>query len=91
MLKPEYSNRFLKELTRLKKQSTVYDEIVKICFDNTSNYKQKNDITKLEKITGYKNYYRIKVRDFRIGLKIENDILYFMRVLHRKDIYKYFP
>ncbi len=91
MLKPEYNSRFLKELSKLKKQPKIYHEIIKICFDNTADYKQKNNIPKLEKIIGFKNYYRIKVRNFRIGIKIENNVLSFMRVFHRKDIYKYFP
>lgn len=38
-----------------------------------------------------KPFYRIRVGDYRIGFMLDNDILVFMRVLHRKDIYRYFP
>jgi len=44
----------------------------------------------LKKLRGFKNYYRIKIKDFRIGFKTNGEVI-FMRVLHRKDIYKYFP
>jgi len=36
-------------------------------------------------------YYRIRVGDYRIGVKLEKDIIYFVVVEHRKDVYKTFP
>lgn len=35
------------------------------------------------------NYF--KFGNYRIGIKIINDVLIFERILHRKDIYKYYP
>lgn len=43
------------------------------------------------KLKGFKDYYRIKIEDFRIGFKKSDNQVIFMRVLHRKDIYKSFP
>ncbi len=37
------------------------------------------------------NFWRIKIGDYRIGLEKERDKIIFVRILHRKDIYKYFP
>ncbi len=37
------------------------------------------------------NYYKIRVGDYRIGIKFEHETLTFERILHRKDIYKVFP
>ncbi len=56
----------------------------------------KEEIRNLKKIQGYEAYYRIRLGDYRIGIEIiekddEEDIAYFIRFLHRKDIYKYFP
>jgi len=48
-------------------------------------------INNLKKMKGFLNEYRIKVGDYRIGIRIENDTVKFLRFLHRKDIYKYFP
>ena len=45
----------------------------------------------LKKLKGFRNYYRIKIKNFRIGFKKINGEVVFMRVLHRKDIYKNFP
>lgn len=45
----------------------------------------------LKKISWYKSYYRIRVWNYRVWLKIENNILFFVRIKLRKDIYKIFP
>ncbi len=48
-------------------------------------------------MSGHSDKYRIRLGNYRIGITIENnesddfDILWFERLLHRKDIYKYFP
>ncbi len=36
-------------------------------------------------------YYRIRIRDHRIGLELDEGTLIFHRILERKDIYRYFP
>jgi len=35
--------------------------------------------------------YRIGIGDYRIGLILEDETLIFVRFLHRKDLYRYFP
>ena len=69
----------------------IYSEIKNFCFTGLYNYNNIFEIQNLKKIAGHKNYYRLRLRDFRIGLKLENNTIYLMRVLHRKEIYKYFP
>jgi len=56
--------------------------------------KKVNALTDLEsvrKIQGYDKYFRIRVDDFRLGIKITNDGIEMLRFLHRKDIYRRFP
>lgn len=50
-----------------------------------------NEIPNLKKIKGFKNASRIRLGNYRIGIRIENDTIILVRILHRKDIYKYFP
>ncbi len=40
---------------------------------------------------GSRNYYRIRIGDYRAGIIVEGLTVEFIRFLHRKDIYKYFP
>jgi mRNA interferase RelE/StbE len=49
------------------------------------------EIVNLKKIIGADTYYRIMIGDYRVGVIIEGDTVIFVRVLHRKDIYRYFP
>jgi len=88
-MKISFKNAFLKDLEKLpsdykrKIEHLVFTEIPKI--DNLY------DIKNIKKIRGDKNYYRIRVGNYRIGFEECNGELVFMRVLHRKDIYRYFP
>ena len=45
----------------------------------------------IKKMKDSNNAYRIKIKDFRLGIYIEGDKVIISRLLHRKDIYKYFP
>jgi mRNA interferase RelE/StbE len=36
-------------------------------------------------------YYRMRLGDHRVGLSVQDDVVTFVRVLPRKDIYRYFP
>jgi mRNA interferase RelE/StbE len=49
------------------------------------------DLLEVKKLRGFSDYYRIRIKDYRIGLKLENGTLYFADFAHRKDIYKQFP
>ena len=46
---------------------------------------------KIEAMKGYPNYYKVRFGSYRIGIKIEKDRVVFERVLHRKEIYRFFP
>jgi len=61
------------------------------CIINIQNANSLNDIKNLKKLKGFDLEYRIKIGDYRIGLVIESKEISFIRVLHRKDIYKFFP
>jgi mRNA interferase RelE/StbE len=49
------------------------------------------EINNLKKLKGSNIAYRIRIGHYRIGLIYENQTIYFIRCLHRKDIYKFFP
>jgi mRNA interferase RelE/StbE len=48
-------------------------------------------ISHLKKLSGTAAYFRIRVGDYRVGVHIEGDTVTFVRVLPRRDIYRYFP
>lgn len=58
---------------------------------NTKTASSLREIKNIKKLRSFRNYYRIKIGDYRIGIEFLNNSLIFVRCLHRKDIYKYFP
>ncbi|TVM04222.1 MAG: plasmid stabilization protein [Candidatus Brocadia sp. WS118] len=53
--------------------------------------KDITEIKNLKKIKGHPSFYRIRIGDYRLGIEYRETTLVFMRVLHRKEIYRYFP
>lgn len=45
----------------------------------------------LKKISSVSGYYRLRLGDYRLGMIIDGDNVNLVRILHRKDIYRYFP
>lgn len=88
-MKVEYKKSFLKDLKKLKNKN-LKNSILN-CIEEVESAPNIRQITNLKKLTGYENHYRLKIGDFRIGLKLENDVMYFVVFDHRKDIYRGFP
>ena len=89
-MKTLYLPSFIKDLKKLKKTS-VYSEIKNIAFQIIPDCHNITEIKSLKKIRGHKNAYRIRVGDYRIGIFIQKETITFSRVLHRRDVYRYFP
>ncbi len=53
--------------------------------------KSLQQIPNTKKLTGYKSAYRIKLGAYRIGFMYEINKVKLSRVMHRKEIYRYFP
>lgn len=86
----QYLPSFLKDLKALK--STPYYEAVKtLTFKEIPQRLTFEEITNIKKLQGYENAYRLRVGDYRIGVIFDGETVIFQRVLHRKDIYRYFP
>ncbi|MEI9958316.1 MAG: hypothetical protein WDM90_18890 [Ferruginibacter sp.] len=50
-----------------------------------------SEIKSCKKLTGFKNAYRIRIGNYRIGFFFEDDTVELVRVLARKDMYRFFP
>ena len=88
-MKIEYLSKFLKDLDKIKskKAKTAIREVI-IEVKSANSIKEINN---LKKLTGHNFAYRIRTGQYRIGVFIENEIVQFARVSHRKDIYRLFP
>ena len=85
-----YAKKFYKDLDAIQ-----YDKVIrKRLLELIEKLKQANslaDLKDIKKIEGYHNYYRIKLGDYRLGLKLSEGLLELIRFLHRKEIYRRFP
>ena len=84
-----YSSSFFKSIKKEKNKEIL--EKIEITITNVKDANSINEISNIKKLTGHKNYYRIKIGDYRLGIEIINEIDDFMEFQHRKDIYKKFP
>jgi mRNA interferase RelE/StbE len=86
----EFDKSFSKSLDKIKDPATL-QRTEKAILKLEKAYSLK-DVKNLKKLSGFKNYYRIRVGDYRIGLEqIDNKTLRLIIIAHRKDIYKKFP
>lgn len=76
----------VKKLRDGKSRRAVANAIV-----NVEAAQSTADIPSLKRLSGHRDYYRIRVGDWRLGLHITNDVVTFVRCLHRREIYRFFP
>jgi mRNA interferase RelE/StbE len=80
---------FQKDTRRIKDKSIL--QRIANTIANIQRAKNLEDIKNLKKIRGTHSMYRIRIGDYRLGIIITDTAVEFVRCLHRKDIYKYFP
>ena len=88
-MKVEFKTSYGRDLKKIKDSALLLE--VKSVVDEVEQAASLYLIKNLKQLRGGGNNYRIQVGDYRIGLKIEDGTVYFVRFLHRKEIYRYFP
>ncbi len=85
----EFRESFLKDVKRIR-EAAVKKKIAAAIAEakSASSLSVVRNVKKLESST---DYYRVRIGDYRIGVKLRGPTLIFLRCLHRKDIYRYFP
>jgi mRNA interferase RelE/StbE len=88
-MKVKFESKFIRDVQKLKdaRLATKIKEIINDC----KVAQNLNDLNQLKKLKGYKNYYRMRLGDHRIGLELVDDEIVFVRCLHQREIYQFFP
>ena len=85
----EVKDEFIKNSSALssKLKTRIFNFIFKTLPDSEFPYGL------FEKMTGFKNYYKKRFGDYRLGVEInkESKIISILTIMHRKEIYRYFP
>jgi len=85
-----YGKRFSKDLDAIRSESRIRADLLKL-IKNIKAAHSLSDLKNVRKIEGYQGYFRIKVGDYRLGIKLKEKRVELIRFLHRKDIYRRFP
>lgn len=88
-MKTIYLESFERDIRKLKERK-IKSELLEL-INYIKEWGNLTEIKNLKKIKGEKKFYRIRFGDYRLGIKIEGETVTFIRFLHRKNIYRYFP
>ena len=88
-MKTEFTNRFYKDIDKIT-QTSVKSDLLSV-IQQVEEAKLLTEIKNIKKLKGHPTAYRIRMGDYRIGIFYEKNVIEFVRIVHRKDIYKVFP
>jgi mRNA interferase RelE/StbE len=88
-VKVEFRKSFEKDLGKIRDRDLL--SRIKALIEEVENVETLLDVSSLKKLKTDGNYYRLRVSNYRIGFTENENIITFIRVLHRKEMYRYFP
>jgi len=89
-LKVLYAKALLRDLEAVSRNPGVKKKLSKL-IETLMATDTLDGIRNIKKIEGYDCYYRLRIGDYRLGLKISDNTVELIRFLHRRDIYRRFP
>jgi mRNA interferase RelE/StbE len=89
-MKTLFERSFAKDL------KTITDKSIRLAISNALDDLSKAEtldaMTNCKKLHGTQALYRLRVGDYRLGIELRPDnTVIFVRCLHRKEMYRYFP
>ena len=88
-MKIDFKKSFSRDIKKINDKNIL--KKVRDVIDTIESSPNITELRNVKQLTSGRKYYRIKVGDYRMGIKLENEIIVLVRFLHRKDIYKHFP
>jgi mRNA interferase RelE/StbE len=89
-VKTAFRRSFERDLKKLKKDHQMLRRI-RAAIEEVESASDLDQLSSLKKLRGGEEYYRLRVGEYRIGIAMDGDTVVFVRCLHRRDIYRYFP
>lgn len=88
-MKIAFEASFAQDLKPIRDQQLL--QRVQQVIENVREAAAINTVVGVKKLQGYETLYRLRLGDYRIGIEVLEEQVIFVRFLHRKDIYRYFP
>lgn len=87
-MKIEIRKSFIKDADKMP---SPYQHQLAVIIAEMEKVSTPAQLNNCKKLTGYKTAYRIRMGQYRIGFYYENKVVELVRILHRKEVYRYFP
>jgi mRNA interferase RelE/StbE len=90
-VKVEFRRSFGKDLGKIR-DGELLDRI-KDVIEVIENAKSVLDVNNVKKLKANGDYYWIRIGDYRIGFTFDEELesIVLVRILHRREMYRYFP
>lgn len=88
-MKVEYHKSFERDLRRVRDQNLL--DRVQAVLVGLEGSESLGSISNVKVMKGHPDYFRIRIGDYRLGLKRIDDGVRIIRFLSRGDIYRKFP
>ena len=89
-MKIAFEASFARDLKRVRDKQLL--QRVQQVIEGVKEAATIDTVAGVKKMQGYDMFYRVRLGDYRIGIEVmrANQVI-FVRLLHRKDVYKYSP
>ena len=88
-MKVKFEASFEKDLLKIKDKQVL--KKVRVLLETLKQAESLSEIAAVTKLKGYTSFYRIRIGNYRLGFELVDNALILTRILHRKEIYRYFP
>jgi mRNA interferase RelE/StbE len=88
-VKTVFRKSFERDLKKIKDRWVL--EQVKRAIEEAEAATSLQAISGVRRLSDARSLYRIRIGEYRIGIAVEGSDVEFVRCLHRREIYRYFP
>ncbi len=88
-MKVSFRSSFHRDLKKIKDNMIL--QKVKNYIYRAEEASSLAEMIHVKKISGNRGFYRIRVNEYRIGIFVSAEEIEFVRCLHRREVYKFFP
>lgn len=88
-MKTTFKRSFARDLRNIRERTLLTQ--IQSAIEAIENAETLFDLSQVKRLQGAEGYYRIRIGNYRIGLTYDGETVTFVRCLHRRDLYRYFP
>ncbi|WP_420457343.1 type II toxin-antitoxin system RelE family toxin [Rubrivirga sp.] len=85
-----FRKSFERDLKKLRGNAQLLARLQQV-IEQVETAEEFGAVANVKRMQGWSSYYRIRIGDYRLGLKLEEDAVVVLRFLHRREIYRRFP